>query len=215
MSNETSTPQVEFWRGDFGNSYTERNTATHRQLAARVAMWSDILKPLVGKMPESILEVGCNLGINLRALRALSPATLYAVEPNESARAVLVRDNVLAQENLTDGFAQSIKFPDRVADLAFTSGVLIHIHPDNLLQACEEIHRCSARYIACVEYFSDKPEMIPYRGHDDRLFKRDFGDFWMEHFPDLTVLATGFAWKRITGLDNLTWWLFEKKNSAS
>lgn len=215
MTKAPSTPQIEFWRGDFGNVYTERNTATHDQLAARIALWSEILKPLSGKMPGSILEVGCNLGINLRALRALSSAKLFAVEPNDSAREILLRDHVLDSENLVDGFAQSIKFPDRVADLAFTSGVLIHIHPDNLLKACEEIHRCAARYIVCVEYFSDKPEMIPYRGHDDRLFKRDFGGFWMDNFRDLTVLATGFAWKRITGLDNLTWWLFEKNNSAA
>jgi spore coat polysaccharide biosynthesis protein SpsF len=111
---------------------------------------------------------------------------------------------------LRGGFAQAIDFSDAVADLAFTSGVLIHIHPDDLLPACREVHRCAGRYVACVEYFADKPEAIPYRGHTDKLFKRDFGSFWMDNFPDLTVLATGFAWKRTTGLDNLTWWLFEK-----
>lgn len=53
--------------------------------------------------------------------------------------------------------------------------------------------------------------MFPYRGHDDRLFKRDFGGYWLDHFSDLWTVAYGFAWKRITGLDNLTWWLFEKR----
>jgi pseudaminic acid biosynthesis-associated methylase len=210
MTQSNITPQVEFWRGDFGNLYTERNTATHEQLAARIALWSDILKPLIGSPPKSILEVGCNLGINLRALRAITGADFFAVEPNERARQTLLRDGVVASANLRGGFAQSIDFPDGVADLAFTSGVLIHIHPDHLAAACQEIYRCSGRFIACVEYFSDKPEMIPYRGHNDRLFKRDFGGFWMDQFPDLRVLATGFAWKRTTGLDNLTWWLFEK-----
>ncbi len=206
----TTTPQVEFWRSEFGDAYTQRNAASREQLAARLALWSEIIKPMVGKMPGSIIEIGCNLGINLRTLRALTQATLYAVEPNDTARQVLLRDGVLDAANLRGGMAQSIDFPDDVADLAFTSGVLIHIHPDDLLPACREIHRCAKRYIACIEYFSDKPEMIPYRGHDDRLFKRDFGGFWMDNFPDLTVLATGFAWKRTTGLDNLTWWLFEK-----
>jgi pseudaminic acid biosynthesis-associated methylase len=205
-----TTPQVEFWRGEFGDDYTDRNLGTRAQLASRIAMWSEILKPLVGKMPNSILEVGCNLGINLRALRALTPATLLAVEPNEKAREVLLNGGIVEATNLRGGMAQSIDFADGVADLAFTSGVLIHIHPDHLLPACKEIHRCANRYVACVEYFSDKPEMIRYRGHDDRLFKRDFGGYWMDNFPDLTVLDTGFAWKRTTGLDNLTWWLFEK-----
>lgn len=210
MTVSVVTPQIEFWRGEFGDAYTDRNAATHAQLASRITMWSDILKPLIGKMPASILEVGCNLGINLRALRALSDAQFFAVEPNDKARDVLVRDGVAAAERLRGGVAQAIDLPDAVADLAFTSGVLIHIHPDHLLPACREIHRCAARYVACIEYFSDKPEAIPYRGYEDRLFKRDFGGFWMDNFPDLTVLATGFAWKRTTGLDNLTWWLFEK-----
>lgn len=211
---DQTTPQIEFWRGEFGNDYAERNLASHSQLAARLAMWSDILKPVVGKMPNSILEVGCNLGINLRTLSALSSATLMGVEPNDKARAILLRDGILQPENLRGGVAQSIDFPDGVADLTFTSGVLIHIHPDHLLAACREIHRCSRRYIACIEYFADKPEMIPYRGHDDRLFKRDFGGYWMDNFPDLTVLGYGFAWKRTTNLDNLTWWLFEKSPRA-
>ncbi len=212
MSTPVPTPQVEFWRGDFGDTYVGRNLATPEQLAARIRLWSEILAPLVGKPPKSILEIGCNLGINLRALRAITQAPFYAVEPNAQARETLVRDGVLPAENLRDGFAQAIDFPDAVGDLAFTSGVLIHIHPDDLGASCDGIYRCAGRFIACIEYFADKPEMIPYRGHDDRLFKRDFGSFWMDRFPDLRVLATGFAWKRTTGLDNLNWWLFEKAN---
>ena len=207
---EKETPQIEFWRGEFGNSYVDRNVASHEQMASRIGMWAEIFRPLIGKPPTSILEVGCNLGINLRALRAISGAEFLAVEPNDKAREILQRDGVVEAKNLRDGVAQNIDFPDGVADFAFTSGVLIHIHPDDLLASCTEIHRCARRNIACIEYFSDKPEMIPYRGHDDRLFKRDFGGFWMDNFPDLTVVATGFAWKRTTGLDNLTWWLFEK-----
>ena len=210
MAETPSNPQIKFWRAEFGDGYTDRNAATPEQLASRTMLWSEILRPLVGKMPASILEVGCNLGINLRTLRRLTQSRFYAVEPNDYARSILLRDGVVEQECLRAGMAQSIDLPDGVADLAFTSGVLIHIHPDDLLASCREIHRCAKRYIACIEYFSDKPEMIPYRGHDDRLFKRDFGGFYMDNFPDLTVLATGFAWKRTTGLDNLTWWLFEK-----
>ena len=46
---------------------------------------------------------------------------------------------------------------------------------------------------------------------ENRLFKRDFGGLWLDTCPDLRVVAYGFAWKRLTGLDNLTWWLFEKR----
>jgi spore coat polysaccharide biosynthesis protein SpsF len=204
-------PQAEFWRGDFGNAYTGRNVASAEQMQARLALWSEILSHTISAPPASILEVGANLGINLRALRQLSSARRYAVEPNDSARKILVQDGVVAEDDVRDGIASTIKFSDGVADLGFTSGVLIHIHPENLAASLKEIHRCSKRWIACIEYFSDKPEMIPYRGFDDRLFKRDFGGLWLDSFSDLRVVAYGFAWKRVTGLDNLTWWLFEKR----
>jgi spore coat polysaccharide biosynthesis protein SpsF len=207
----TCTPQLEMWRGAFGDAYTDRNLASPETMGARIAIWSEILGHTIAAPPRSMLEVGANLGINLRALRAISAAHLYAVEPNDKARERLVRDGVVEPQNIRAGTATAIDLPDDVADLAFTSGVLIHIHPDQLLASCQEIHRCSARWIGCIEYFSDKPEMIPYRGEVDRLFKRDFGAFWLDNFPDLRITAYGFAWKRVTGLDNLTWWLFEKR----
>ncbi len=205
------TPQIEMWRGAFGDAYTDRNLASPEMMGARIALWSEILGHTIAAPPCSILEVGANLGINLRALRAISAAHLYAVEPNDKARETLVHDGVVEPQDIRAGTATAIDLPDDVADLAFTSGVLIHIHPDQLLASCREIHRCSARWIGCIEYFADKPEMIPYRGEVDRLFKRDFGDFWLDNFPDLYITAYGFAWKRVTGLDNLTWWLFEKR----
>jgi pseudaminic acid biosynthesis-associated methylase len=205
------TPQLEFWRGDFGNAYVDRNDASPEMMRARVAMWAEILGHTLVAQPASILEVGANLGINLRALRILTGATLHALEPNDKARDILVNDGIVAAENVRAGMASAIDLATGSVDLAFTSGVLIHIHPDHLAASLAEMHRVSSRWIACVEYFSDKPEMIPYRGHDDRLFKRDFGSLWLDSFPDLRTVAYGFAWKRVTGLDNLTWWLFEKR----
>ncbi len=204
-------PQADFWRGEFGDAYTNRNTASATEIQARLALWSEILSHTISAPPASILEVGANLGINLRALRLLSSARRLAVEPNEKARGLLVQDGIVAAADARDGLASAIDFPDGIADLAFTSGVLIHIHPDQLSASLREIHRCAKRWIGCIEYFSDKPQMIPYRGHEDRLFKRDFGELWLETCHDLRVVAYGFAWKRVTGLDNLTWWLFEKQ----
>ena len=204
-------PQVEFWRGDFGDAYTDRHATSAQHLRARVALWADILSHTLVSAPKSILEVGANVGVNLRAIRTLTPARLLGVEPNDKARKQLVEDKIVDTQDLRAGIASAIDFPDGVADLVFTSGVLIHIHPDELLASMKELHRCAKRWIVSIEYFSDKPEMIPYRGHDDRLFKRDFGGLWLDHFTDLRAVGYGFCWKRVTGLDNLTWWLFEKR----
>lgn len=205
------TEQSKFWRGDFGDAYVDRNSADAATLRARVELWSRVLAPTKGAPPASMLEVGANIGINLRALRCVTGADLWAVEPNTKARGVLVDEGVVGADRVVDAIATSIPLADGAVDLAFTSGVLIHIHPDDLLRSCREIHRVSRRYIACIEYFSDKPEEINYRGHDGFLFKRDFGGFWMDSFPDLQLLDYGFTWKRATGLDNLTWWIFEKR----
>ena len=74
----------------------------------------------------------------------------------------------------------------------------------------DEIFRVSSRYILCIEYFSPDPVTIHYRGHDDLLFKRDYGGLWLDWYPVLEHVADGFFWKRTTGLDNVNWWLFRK-----
>ena len=199
---------VDFWRSHDGDAYHHRNSATNVQLQSRIDLWSDILRHI--KRPNSILEVGAGEGQNLKALGALCPySELAAIEPNEAARAFMVHSMIVAEGNARDGLATALPYSDFDFDLVFTSGVLIHIPPENLLLACSEIYRVSARYIIIIEYFSAEPEMKLYRGEADKLWKRDFGQFWVDNFP-LTTVACGFAWKHLTGLDNLTWWIFEK-----
>jgi spore coat polysaccharide biosynthesis protein SpsF len=207
----SETLQSQLWRGGFGADYTERNALDEAKLAALTTHWARILRCVEGAPPASILEVGANIGLNLRAIRRLSTARLHALEPQEGARARMAGDGVCQAGDIHDGLAQAIPLEDGAVEMAFTSGVLIHIHPDHLPAALTEIHRVSSRYVGCIEYFSDKPETIPYRGQTEALFKRDFGGLWMDMFPSLRLLDYGFAWKRTTGLDNLTWWLFEKR----
>ena len=196
------TEQLEAWRDGLGDAYTARNPSDH---ASRLLMWHRVLKKI---KPYSILEVGANLGANLVALGKLTDAGLAAVEPNATARKLL--REVLSSTSIYDATAENLPFKDGEFDLVFTCGVLIHIAPDNLGRACDEIHRVSAKYIVCIEYFSDKPETVMYRGLEGLLFKRDFGDFWMTRFPDLKIVDCHFFWRRMTGLDNLTAWVFEK-----
>lgn len=210
-SRKTGAGRLGLWKGAFGDAYTGRNAPKPALIEARARMWSRILSAIPGTPPASILEVGANLGLNLRALGRVTAAELYALEPNAKARAILEQHRVVPKARILDGTAEAIPLADASVDLAFTCGVLIHIAPDDLPGSCREIHRVVRRYIGCIEYFSDKPETIPYRGHVDLLFKRDFGAFWLDNFGDLALLDYGFFWKRASGMDNLTWWLFEKR----
>ena len=205
------TAQVDFWKGEFGNDYIGRNSSTKEQIKSKVSMWSRILRPTMLTPPSKILEVGANIGLNIRALQYLHQAEYFAIEPNKTAREKLLNDNIIPSKNIKDGIAMNIPFNDNLFDLVYTSVVLIHIHPDNLLEACREIHRVSSRYILSIEYFSKTPQDVNYRGNDGYLFKRDFGKFWLDNFSDLNVVDYGFFWEPVTQLDDYTWWLFEKK----
>ena len=201
------------WRGDFGDAYTDRVAPTAERIAAAARWWTRILAPLAGAMPDSILEVGANVGINLRALATLTDATLHALEPNAKARAKLVDDGVVPAARAHDGSAGAIPLEDGAVDLAFTSGVLIHVAPADLPAALAEIDRVARRYVLAVEYFAARPETIPYRGRDGLLFKRDFGRAWLAHDPALRIVECGFLWKPVWGADDVTWWLFEKSGT--
>ena len=198
------TTPLEQWSGEFGDEYTERNEGLGT-LPARQEMFRQILGAknshtfVSGKR---ILEVGCNVGLNLIALRNLRPdSILVGNEPNlqASKRALAVADSWL--NDLSSGKCQY--------DLVFTCGVLIHVPPENLLNLCSAIHNLSNRYILSIEYFSAEPEEKEYRGKQGLLWKRDFGEFWLTHFK-LNCVKHGFLWKPATGLDNLHWWLMEK-----
>lgn len=182
-----------------------------KNIQDRTRLWARILDVFGASPPRRILEVGSNIGDNLRAIRRVSSAGLLALEPNAEARRLLAQSAIVPPESILDGTATSIPLSDRSVDLAFTCGVLIHIPPDQLATACREILRVSDRAIVCIEYFSATPEQIPYRGMDNMLFKRDFGRFWLENFPDLRWRDYGFAWSQATGLDDSTWWVLERR----
>ena len=203
--------QIDAWRGSFGNEYIARNEVTRERVAGKAMAFAQMLRPISGAMPASILEVGANIGLNLRALATLTNAELYAVEPNKTARERLVADRVVPESRVHDGTASAIPLADGAVELAFTSTVLIHVTPVELPRACAEIHRVSSRYILCNEYFAAKAETIEYRGHSDLLFKCDFGSAWLDQFRDLALLDYGFLWRRAAAMDSTTWWLFEKR----
>lgn len=204
------TRQLDAWTGEFGQAYLERNAEVeHEGIAGRHECLQSILDACL-VAPGSILEVGCHVGLNLLALARTSVGALHAVEPFKGAyHALLDQPNLtLASAHNCDGSA--LPFDDGSVDLVFTSGVLIHVAPNDVAVVMGEIVRVARRYVWCNEYFAKTPEAVPYRGEDGLLFKRDFGRFYLEQFPSLRPIATGFLWSATTPFDDTTWWLFKK-----
>jgi spore coat polysaccharide biosynthesis protein SpsF len=205
-----ATEQEVFWAGGFGDEYTGRNKGPH-WIASNLALFAKILART--ENVRSLLELGANLGLNLQALRALLPqATLAAVEINRRAVTELERlGGIEVHHASIIGFESPRRY-----DFVFTKGVLIHINPDKLAQLYDLMHAASTRYICIAEYYSPTPVAIPYRGHSDRLFKRDFARELLERHADLHLIDYGFVYHADPNhpQDDLTWFLLEKRRLA-
>lgn len=207
MSNaEFKTEQEAFWAGEFGDEYTSRNEGADI-VATNISMFAKALTRM--DKPQSIIEFGCNRGLNLKALRQLLPqAKLSALEINTSA-AELVRRELDADVKNTS----ILEFtPEETYDLAIIKGVLIHINPDELQSVYQKLYDASSKYIFVCEYYNPTPVAIPYRGHEDKLFKRDFAGEMMEKYPDLELVDYGFCYRRdpVFPQDDGTWFLMKK-----
>jgi len=197
---------TELWQGEFGDAYTRRHSNASTNPHQRQQLWEWLLSLSC----ESVLEVGANAGLNLEAIARIRPCEIYACEPNDLARNELLSLELTPSSFITADYADKLSFPNHVAEVSITCGVLIHIPPDKLLQSMREIYRCTKHTIICAEYFAPSEEMIPYRGHDNALWRRDYGSLWLDNFTDLHCTTCAFAWRRLTGLDNLTIWVLER-----
>ena len=190
------------WRGGFGTDYTARNAAAGDP---RGPFWRSCLDRYRAK---SVLEVGCNLGANLRWIAPAAPGPVAGIDVNETALATLRRD--VPRAHPVVAAARALPFREGAFDLVFTIGVLIHQPPDRLRDVMAEIVRCAGRWVLCGEYYGMAPTEVPYRGQSGALFKRDFGTDYQRWFASLRLVDCGFL-SRDEGWGDVTYWTFEKR----
>ncbi len=199
------TEQEQFWAGEFGNDYVARNKSAEL-LAANLHFFGTVAQSMAPI--TSVFEVGANIGMNMKALRQLLPgAALTGLEINRQACDELNKiDGVEAIHGSVLEFES-----DRQFDLVFAKGVLIHINPDHLAALYAKMVALSSRYVLVGEYYNPSPVSISYRGHADRLFKRDFaGEIMDAH--GLRLVDYRFHYRRDPQFpqDDITWFLMEK-----
>ena len=199
--------QQRFWKEKYASEYREKNTLFNEEKG--VEAWRLMLAKSEGI--NTYLECGSNIGRNIGFLEKLLPdakSSLIEISP-EAYQIAISRYN--PQQSFNGSILDS-NFSIKSFDLVFTTGVLIHIHPDDLLDNMSKMFSYSNKYILIGEYFNRTPVMIEYQGEQNKLFKRDFGKYFIENF-DVQLIDYGFLWGHIydnAGFDDITWWLFEK-----
>lgn len=188
------TAQTKVWTGKFGRDYTERNRFAddeafnalyvERYGQSRDAINQDWLSDI--PRDSRVLEVGANIGNQLRALRRIGFRRLFGIELQRYCVEEAKRLN--PEADIVEGSAFDIPFKDGFFDLVFTNNLLIHIAPGDIGAVLEEIHRVSRRWIWGFEYYAPEFTVIPYRGREDLLWKADYAALFRERFPDLKSL---------------------------
>ena len=187
------TKQVDFWKGNFGKDYTDRNTHSAED-------WDDFYKKqwgvtkiemnnsFIGHLPKDIkiLEVGCNTGMQLNGLQRMGFENIYGIELQ--AYAVEQAKKHTRNINIICGSGFDLPFKDNYFDLVCTNGVLIHISPTDLPKIMGEIFRCSKKHIMGFEYYSKEITEINYRGNSNYLWKADYATLFTQQFSDLKLL---------------------------
>lgn len=121
MTKSPFREQEDFWKGEFGKIYAERNKEFDKFLEEKA--WNLMLAETSPQELKSILECGCSSGRNLITLHNLYPsAKLSLIEINkESYDRAVERINPLFKFN---GSIQESNLPNEEFDLVFTCGVL-------------------------------------------------------------------------------------------
>lgn len=193
--------QVSEWAGDFGRAYTDRNRVDWR---TRYQFWFQLMG-LTGA--RSVLEVGCNAGWNMTAIRDAAPwASVYGIDVNaeavQRADAAGLEASVAAVQDIADAEMG-------LYELVFTAGVLIHIPEPDLTQVMRDIIRASNRWVLAIEYHADLETPVTYRGRDDMLWKRPYGEIY-EALGLRNVVHEFPVLGKERGFDDCTVYLMEK-----
>ncbi len=188
------TQQEKVWKTKFGEEYNLRNVFDNKGLddvyvsdigITRTSMNEDFIGFLDRK--SRILEVGCNIGIQLVNLQEMGFENLYGIELQPHA-VELARQRTKGI-NIIQGTAYDIPFKDNFFDMVFSNRVLIHMNPEHIHEALKEIYRTSKKYIYGSEYYAEKlTEIKGYHGETNIAWKRDFAGEYQKLFPDLKLL---------------------------
>jgi len=158
---------------------------------------------------DSVIEFGANIGLNLMALTLLFPEQHQSAVEINSRAAEHLREKMGSDNVYETSILEFV--PRRTWELVLVRGVLIHVNPKRLDDAYDRLLDACGRFLLVPEYFSRTPATVSYRGHDDRLYKRDFAGELLDRCDDLRLVDYGFTYHRDPRhtWDDENWFLLE------
>jgi len=196
--------QESIWISIFGEKYTDRNKfdsadsdlfySKHYGIS-RTEIYKEFLDDLLPK-DSKILEIGCNIGIQLNLLQKLGYNNLWGIDLQEYA--LDIGRKQYKGLNLCCASVYDLPFKDNYFDLIFTNGLLIHIHPNNLKFAIQEMYRVSNKYLLSWEYYNDIIINVDYHGYSEVLWKANYPQLFLDLFPNLNEIKI----KKITQIND-------------
>lgn len=193
-----TTEQEASWGGAFGTEYNYRNQGEALRKARSI---------------KGCIEFGANKSMNLKALK-LSQQTIdtHAVEINSETTKQLGLREVIPPSQV-----HSVSIFDfsssRQLNLTFNKSVLINVNPEKLPQIYRKLCISYDRHQLLAEHYNPEPLAIPYRGCNDRLFKRRSGREIMGYHSQMQLLDCGFADRGdpSSPQDDINWFPIQKR----
>lgn len=209
MKKKIKNDQHKFWSGKFGNEYIARNN-NENLISSNIYLFIQALKK-IDKI-KNLIEFGANIGLNIKALKILFPKLdTHTVEINSKACKQLAK--LMPKKNIFNNSIENFVVKQKF-DLVLIKGVLIHVNPKELIKVYKKLYDASKKYLLIVEYYNPDPISVTYRGHSEKLFKRDFAGEMIKKYPKLRLVDYGFVYRGDINFpqDDLTWFLIEKNN---
>jgi len=195
-----------FWKGEFGDEYIDRNDGSDF-IASKIDLFIKALK--VAKDINSIIELGANRGLNANALKSILPNSHFTgVEISDKAYKLLNQNPDV--DSCCHASIHTFDTEEKY-DLAIIAGVMIHLNPNTLNNVYKQLAKFSSKYVLIAEYYNPTPVSIEYRGHEGKLFKRDFAKEFMDK-TGFSLLDYGFLYRHDMKFkhSDITWFLMQK-----
>lgn len=167
----TLNNQQKFWSGEFGDDYIKRNLEFHNvqytdsdRLSITKSFFQDIPRD------SSILEIGCNVGSIIWILDKMGFTDVTGIDIKKEAIDIISKryPHYTFIHSSIESFQLRRKY-----DMVYTSAVLIHIHPDNLMRVVKKIKALSYKHIFGFEYYSEDFEEADYY-KEDKMWTGDY-----------------------------------------